>query len=629
MLLAAASTAGLPPVLVQGRAEGLTATVIESERLLQERSVSDWLASAPGVFAAERGNLAQDTQLSIRGFGARTSFGVRGLRVFVDGIPSTMPDGSGSLSHVPMASVASIELIRGPFSALYGSNSGGVLAFSTRPASGIEPLRVGVQAGSFGERLLRLQTDHLLGNSALRVDASALQQDGWRPQAAADRNLLDLRLDHRDVRLSFNALQQSARDPQGLSRAQWDQAPLSTSVQALSFNTRKKTDQWQLGASWSVGNAWFGQREVRQWQSIPVNLQAVESHPGGVIDLARNFAGLDVRTRSTIGSSTAVFGLAVEGQWDQRKGFENFIGSQLGLTGALRRDESNQALGLDFYAQLRQPLNVSTTLHAGLRVSRLQMRSQDQFLGNGDDSGLRHFSTLSPILGLTHRLGGGWHLYANAGSAQETPTLNELAYGSDSSSGLNSTLQAQHSGQLEIGVRGNGLELSAFTARSRNEIIALGSVGGRARFGNADGIRRAGAELSWQQNINAAWDLQLALTALHARLSDGSVLPGAPQQQVLAALGWQAAGWRAQVKLQAQSELRADASNAAPGFGLMSFAIQHEGRNTSGPWHLRLALDNLFNRRHAASVIVAESNGRFLEPGAPRRLQLGFSQGFR
>jgi iron complex outermembrane receptor protein len=319
----------------------------------------------------------------------------------------------------------------------------------------------------------------------------------------------------------------------------------------------------------------------------------------------------------------------VEGQWDQRKGFENFIGSQLGLTGALRRDENNQALGLDLYAQLRQPLNVSTTLHAGLRVSRLQMRSQDHFLGNGDDSGLRHFNTLSPILGLTHRLGGGWRLYANAGSAQETPTLNELAYGSDGSSGLNSTLQAQHSGQIEIGVRGNGLELSAFTARSRDEIIALGSVGGRARFGNADGIRRAGAELSWQQSINATWDLYLALTALHARLSDSSALPGAPAQQAFAAHGWQTAGWRAQLKLQAQSELWADANNAAPGFGLLSFALQREGRNTSGPWHLRLALDNLFDQRHAASVIVAESNGRFLEPGAPRRLQLGFSHGFR
>lgn len=107
------------------------------------------------------------------------------------------------------------------------------------------------------------------------------------------------------------------------------------------------------------------------------------------------------------------------------------------------------------------------------------------------------------------------------------------------------------------------------------------------------------------------------------------MLPGAPAQQAYAALGWQTAGWRAQLKLQVQSELCADASNAAPGFGHLSFALQREGRNTSGPWHLRLALDNLFHQRHAASVIVAESNGRFLEPGAPRRLQLGFSQGFR
>ena len=633
VLLAAASTADLPPVLVQGRAEGLTATVINAQPLLQERQLADWLASAPGVFAAERGNLAQDTQLSIRGFGARTSFGVRGVRVFVDGVPATMPDGSGSLSHVPLASVASIELLRGPFSSLYGSNSGGVLAFSTRAATGAEPLRLGTQVGTFGERLLRLQTDHLLGedqrgDTALRLDASRWQQEGWRPQAAAEKKLLDLRLDHGDLRLSFSALHQTADDPQGLNRAQWDKAPFSSSVQALSFNTRKSTGQWQFGAGWSDGSAWFGQRRVKQWQSIPVNVQAAPSHPGGVIDLDRSFAGLDMRTRGTLGSATAVLGLALEGQWDGRKGFENFIGSELGLTGALRRDESNRALAMDLYAQLRQPLSEATTLQAGLRGSRLQMRSQDHFLSNGDDSGQRYFNTLSPMLGLSHRLKGGWSLYANAGSAQETPTLNELAYRSDGSSGLNTTLQAQHSGQLEVGVRGNGLELSAFTARSRKEIIALGSVGGRARFGNADGIRRAGAELSWQQNLNAAFDLQLALTALQARMSDGSVMPGAPAQQAFAAVGWQAAGWRAQARLQAQSKLWADAGNAAPGFGLLGLALQRAGRNNSGPWHLRLALDNLLDRRHAASVIVAESNGRFLEPGAPRRWQLGFSQGF-
>jgi len=414
VLLAAASTAELPPVLVQGRAEGLTATVIQAQALLQERPVADWLASAPGVFAAERGNLAQDTQLSIRGFGARTPFGVRGLRVFVDGIPATMPDGSGSLSHVPLASVASVELLRGPFSALYGSNSGGVLAFSTRAATGAEPLRLDVQAGSFGERLLRLHADHLLGqDTALRMDASASQQDGWRPQAAAKRQLMDLRLDHGDLRLSFNALHLEASDPQGLSRAQWEQAPFSSSVQALSFNTRKTTDQWQIGAGWkgdwSSANAWLGQRQVKQWQSIPANVQAAPSHPGGVIDLDRSFAGLDLRTRRTLGSATAIIGLAVEGQWDGRKGFENFIGSELGLTGALRRDESNQALGLDLYAQLRQPLGEATTLHAGLRGSRLQMRSQDHFLGNGDDSGAAPFQYPEPHAGpeppLERRLG--------------------------------------------------------------------------------------------------------------------------------------------------------------------------------------------------------------------------------
>lgn len=628
LLLAAGASASLPQVVVQGRAENLAATVVPAEPLLLERPAADWLASVPGVFAAERGNFAQDTQLSVRGFGARTPFGVRGVRVFVDGIPATMPDGSGSLSHVPLSSMDRVEVLRGPFSALYGSNSGGVLAFVTRKATGAEPTRLGTRLGQFGERQVRLQSGHKLGESALRLDASVWKQDGWRPQAAAERELIDLRLDHGDLRLGLNVLNQPANDPQGLSRAQWDSAPNSTAPQALAFNTRKTTQQWQLGASWGEGHAWVGQREVQQWQSIPAAVQVARSHPGGVIDVARQFAGVDLRRSTPLGSGSLVIGLAAEGQWDARKGFENFIGPDLGLTGLLRRDERNHALGLDLYAQFRQPLGAATELLAGLRGSQLRMRSQDRFLSNGDDSGSRRFNTLSPMLGLNHRLDGAWSLFASAGRAQETPTLNELAYRSDGSSGFNTSLQAQQSQQLELGLKGPGLEMTLFTARSRDEIVALGSLGGRARFGNADGIRRSGVELSWQQNLSASWDLQMAFTALRARLADGSTLPGAPAQRAFAALGWQAKGWRAQARWQAQSKLWADARNAAPGFSLLHLALQREGLNALGAWQLHASADNLLDRRHAASVIVAEANGRFLEPGAPRHWQLGFSQSF-
>ncbi|MFN7695942.1 MAG: TonB-dependent siderophore receptor, partial [Burkholderiales bacterium] len=126
----------------------------------------------------------------------------------------------------------------------------------------------------------------------------------------------------------------------------------------------------------------------------------------------------------------------------------------------------------------------------------------------------------------------------------------------------------------------------------------------------------------------ASWDLQMAFTALRARLADGSTLPGAPALRAFAALGWQAKGWRAQARWQAQSKLWADARNAAPGFALLHLALQREGLNALGAWQLHASADNLLDRRHAASVIVAEANGRFLEPGAPRHWQLGFSQSF-
>lgn len=620
----------LPAVEVHGaRAPQAAVISLPADPLLRERPLADWLALLPGVHAAERGNGAQDLQLSSRGFGARTSFGVRGLRLLIDGVPASSPDGSGSLNHLPVPLIERIELIRGPFSALHGANSGGVISITTLPVRGDEPAELMAAAGAFGERQAQLSSSGQLGELPWRLFLLDSRMEGWRPQAAQQRRLLDWRADQGRWRWSLNWLDQPAQDPQGLSPAQWAAGEQPPQPQA--FDTRKRLRQLQLGASWRDGersaSAWLGSREVWQWQAIPVAVQRPASHPGGVIALARRYAGLDLQQRGDWAGWQGVLGLAAEGQWDARRGFENFIGNQLGLTGLLRRDERNRALGLDLYAQAERALDRATRLQLGLRAGHLQLGGEDRYLSNGDDGGSRRLHTLSPVLGLQHRLAPGWLAHLQLGSAQETPTLNELAYRADGSAGFNSQLQAQQSRQIEIGLRGAGLQLSLFAARSRDEIVVASNSGGRASFRNAGRGERLGLELGGEQALAPGWSLAGSLGLLRARL-DGGPLPGAPARQALLDLRWQpAADWRLQLRVSGKSRLVADAAgNAAPGHGLLGLQLQHGGRNGLGAWQLALQGDNLLDRRHAASVIVAEASGRFLEPGAPRRWGLSWRQ---
>ena len=413
-------------------------------------NLSESLARVPGLVVANRNNYAQDLQVSSRGFGARSSFGVRGLRLYTDGIPATMPDGQGQLSHFDIAGADRVEVLRGPFSALYGNSSGGVISL-TSAAPTRRAYTLDGDVGSYGTRQARIGIEGPLGGGwDMRLQASRFHTDGLRPHSAADRTLANLRLGWRgefdSLLLLVNALDQPADDPLGLTRAQFDADPRQTTPEAFTFNTRKRSRQQQAGLAWTHAFSglgplresrllvYGGQRSVTQWQAIPVAAQTPATHPGGVIDFDRDYEGLDGRLSWRWERARLATGVTLERQRDARRGYQNFIPAgaggpqQLGVTGALRRDERNVATSTEAYAQAEVDFTDRLTGTLGARSGRLRVSTRDSYLANGDDSGDLSWRYTTPVAALRFRAAPSLNLYVSAGRGFESPTLTELAY---------------------------------------------------------------------------------------------------------------------------------------------------------------------------------------------------------
>jgi iron complex outermembrane receptor protein len=633
-------------------------------------NLSESLARVPGLTVNNRNNYAQDLQISSRGFGSRASFGVRGVRLYSDGIPATMPDGSGQVSHFDLAGAERVEVLRGPFSALYGNASGGVIALYSAPAQ--QQLRWGLDAGSDHMRQLRGHLQLPLENGReVQATVSRFRTEGPRPHSFARRDLVNVRWAATGGRdrlvLVGNAIDQPAQDPLGLSRAQFDADPRQTTAQAFDFNTRKLTRQQQLGATWThradstvlretTVTSWMGQREVTQWQAIPSAPQtASANHAGGVIDFTRLYGGLDARASWQFAPGVRlVTGAALEQQRDARRGYENFIGSTLGVTGALRRDEVNRARTADVYAQGEVALSPTVTAHLGLRHGRVSLASRDAYLANGDDSGRVAFTSHMPVASLQWQPRPDLNLYVSAGRGFESPTLNEAAYRTDGLSGFNTALRGQTSGQVELGAKWRdeaartAVEFAVFRAETENEIAVRSNQGGRSSFANVGRTRRQGAEVALRWQPAPAWHTTWAWTWLDATYRDGFLactatpcpapttpvpagnrIAGTTPRGLFAELAWRprperelALEWRAQGRV-AVNDLNSD---FAAGYGVLAARAQvalssKPGR--VGTVTLLGRIDNLLDKTHVGSVIVNEGNGRFFEPGPPRSVFLG------
>ncbi len=632
-------------------------------------NLSESLNSVPGLQVQNRQNYAQDLQLSIRGFGSRSTYGVRGIRLYVDGIPATMPDGQGQTSNIDLNSVESIDVLRGPFSALYGNASGGVMNVTTQTGRQPSTVEASSYYGSFGSWRYGMKASGAMGDGthAGDVDYTAsttrFATHGYRDHSGARKNLanakLGVRIDEASkLSLIFNSVDIKANDAGGLTQAEWQDNPRQ-SPRADQYNTRKTIKQTQAGLRYERQMSsqddfslmmYAGERETTQYQSIPRAPQLNPTHAGGVIDLSRHYQGVDTRWthRGELGVPvTFTGGLNYENMSEQRKGYENFVmdGSTpvYGEKGNLRRNERNLMWNLDPYLQTAWQLTDKLSLDAGIRYSSVWFDSNDHYItaSNGDDSGEANYHKWLPAAALKYAVNDGWNLYAAAGRGFETPTINELSYRADGKTGLNFALKPSTNDTVEIGSKtriGNGLLTAAlFRTDTDNEIVTDTSSGGRTTYKNAGKTRRQGAELSLDQQFAGNWRAKAAWTWLDATYRsevcgesdcNGNRIPGIARNMGFASLGWiPDQGWYAGADVRYMSDIMANDENSAKAPSYTVTGLNTGYKFSYGNWMVDLfgRVDNLFDRKYVGSVIVNEGNGRYYEPAPGRNYGVGLS----
>jgi iron complex outermembrane receptor protein len=632
----------------------------------RDAALAEKLAAVPGVLARQRNNFAQDEQITIRGFGARATFGIRGVRLFLDGVPATMPDGQGQVSHLNLGAAQRIEVLRGPFSALYGNAAGGVVQVFGADGRDAPGVHASWRLGSHDARRLGAR---LAGGDTrvdYRLDASRFSTDGYREHSRARRDSVDGKVElalgaAARLRLVLNALDSpDTQDPLGLDAAQLADDPRQATAAALAFDTRKSVRQHQFGAVLESGDArwrllaYGGERRVVQYLAVPVAVQSSPTHGGGVVDLRSPYRGADLRwqQRWNDGALTLTAGIALDRQVQQRRGYENFVDGTLGVRGRLRRDETNRVGNDDAYVQLAWQPHPDWDVHAGARRSRVQFVAEDHYVtaGNPDDSGGRTIAATNPVLGASWRASPRWHLFAAAGRGLETPTFDELGYRPDGGSGLNFALAPARTRSVEVGAkyagaRGARAEAVLFRADTRDELGVASNSGGRSSFHNVGDARRQGVELSAALPLGELARVQFAYTWLHATYVDGFAtcagapcpvpnafvppgtrLPGLPRSVLNAQARFgRDTGWFAGIGVQAVDAVPVATLNDQRAAGY-AVADAHAGYAFDTPrfaGRVFVSIENLGDRRHVGSVIVNEANGRYFEPGSGRTVLLG------
>jgi len=615
----------------------------------QQLTLADYLLDFPGVLALNTQNFAQDLRVSIRGFGARAAFGIRGIKILVDGIPETTPDGQGQVDNLNLGAIEQIELIRGGAASLYGNASGGVIAIATSDSLSGSTLKTTLGGGSFGFRQWQVQSAFQQSNTLISTLVGHTQQEGYRSHSRFENLGVNLKIkQHWDELGQFTFLinyahSPRAQDPGGITAEDVVNNRRQARQRNVDYQAGEAVSQLKTGAAWQFekGN-W--QYQAHTFFTHRDFLGFLPFEFGGLVDLKRNYAGGggSLQHKLSAGQATNHLRLNFEGAWqeDHRQRFRNLQGEKGSVT--LDQNEQFNNWGLALFDDLQWQ---QWTFMGGLRYDRNRLAIDDHFLENGDASDQLFLPSWNYSLGVNFRLNPKHRLFINSSSSYETPVLSELSANPSGGGGFNSGLQPQTALTYELGYGWQSawqqLQLTIFNIDSRNAIVPyeVEAYPGRTFFRNAGKAKRQGLELSYNLQMTQTWQLRtqysysnFTYTAYELPNGDftGNRLPGIPQHQGNVQLYHKPkSSWQFRWVLQYRGAFFADDANLTQADAVM---LLHGDASWTLPFwtagQLYFGFQNLTNARYSDNVRLNAFGQRYFEPAPVRSFFGGIRLGF-
>lgn len=593
------------------------------------------LLRVPGMFFQGRYNSSQDLRISIRGFGARSNFGIRGIKVYVDGLPSTVADGQTSLDDLDLSNIARIEVLRGPAAALYGASAGGVINIQTQSGPDVPFVEAGTIFGQYGLDRYLVKGGGRVGAFNYYLNGNYLDYDGYRDNARTRQGIVNGKFGYTFADGSQGQLilrganAPTAQDAGGLSAAEVrDLGRRASRQRNIDFRSGEDVQEQKVGLSWrksmGVHNVEF--RNYYNWRDFDGFLP---TDVGGAVTFRRFFYG----GGGQYSNATALFGHAnrvtlgfeVDTMTDDRKRYTNLGG----VRGALGFDQDENADTVGVYLQEEFNVTEKLAVQAGLRYDHIRFSVDDRFLGNGDQSSSLGFDEINPMLGAVYSFMPAVNFYVNYATAFETPTFTEFARQADLQTGGFANVAPQRTRGYEVGFKGLVMnrftyQLAFFDMDIEDEVTTVENKNGRAFFNNANTERR-GLEASLTAELYAGLRFTGAYTFSDfsfdrfARFPnvEGNTLPGLPSQNFYMELAYRHdAGWFAKFDLNHVSTLYADNANAVkvPDFNVANLVIGRDVRVGTTTVTPSFGVNNLFDADYNQAIRIQEANQRYFEP---------------